>query len=77
MLSLTQSEDIITGAANPFVLVDETYRLANGFSNGFKEFQKEVKNALFHQAGIETKDMLSCSTLSQNDTVLSCPVSAK
>lgn len=76
-LALTQAEDIITGAANPFVLVDETYRLATAFAQSKAEMIQDIKNALKTQAAVETKDLLTCQTVSQNDTILKCPLADK
>lgn len=76
-LALTQAEDIITGAANPQVLIDETYRLATAFAQSKTEMVQDIKNALKTQAAVETKDLLTCTTVSQNDTILKCPLSQK
>jgi len=38
---------------------------------------QDIKNALKTQAAVETKDLLTCSTVSQNDTILKCPLAQK
>lgn len=68
---------MITGAANPAVIVDETYRLATAFAQSKTEIVQDIKNALKSQAAVETKDLITCTTVSQNDTILKCPLGQK
>lgn len=74
-LALMQSEDVITGAASPHVIVDSTYRLASAFAQSRKELVNDIKSSLKAQAALEAKDLLTCSTVTQNDTILDCPLS--
>jgi len=74
-LALAQSEEVITGVASPHVMVDETYRLASAFAQSKKELAHDIKASLASQAALEVKDLLTCTTLTQNDTVLDCPIS--
>lgn len=74
-LALVQSEEVITGIASPHVLVDSTYRLASAFAQSRKEMTHDIKASLKSQAAFDVKDLLTCTTLSQNDTILDCPIS--
>jgi hypothetical protein len=49
--------------------------LASAFAQSRKELTNDIKASLKAQAAFEIKDLLTCSTLSQNDTILDCPIS--
>ena len=56
-------------------MVDTTYRLASAFAQSRKELINDIKASLAAQAAIDAKEVLTCTTASQNDTILDCPVS--
>jgi hypothetical protein len=74
-LALAQSEDVITGAASQHVIVDSTYRLASAFARSRRELLSDIKASLKAQAALDAKELLTCTTVSQNDTILDCPIS--